>query len=220
MREEIAEELERIDSTLADIRLRISTLDPTFDSEGQDVVNLYERLAWAGLGLLLQNPMMALGGVAGWRGIIGGLAAAIAAGVVIAVFHVVLAPVTLIAVIWAAMTGGGVIAGLASIEKRVRQRALDTYEPALRALRDDPKVLEEIVRNIRSALTDIGDRIQTTVDQAISEERSNLEQLRDANRLSLSDKDALMTRLDGVAVQLRQTRVELRDLIADARQSS
>lgn len=220
MSEEVAEELERIDSALADIRLRISTLDPTFDPEGQDVVSLAERLAWAGLGLLLQNPLMALGGVAGWRGVFGGLAAGIGIAVVLAVFHVVLAPAALIAVIWASVFSGGTIAGMLSVEKTVRQKALATYEPALRALRDDPKITDEITRNIRAGLTDIGDRIQATVDQAIREERSNLEQLRDANRLSLSDKDALMTRLDGALVQLKRTRSELRDLIADAKQSS
>jgi len=187
LRDDIREECRGIDENLLEIRVEIANLDPTFQPEAAPVVSTWERITWIGIGIVVGDLSLGLtGGAGGWRAVAGSMGSAVATGVLLALFHVALGPVGLIAIIVAAM-GGGAGGAAMGIESRLRKAALKAYIPQLREFRASGKADELIGAELRKPLALMKTSVERSVGDIIGYERSEIEELFNTRTLDYGD---------------------------------
>lgn len=220
-RQALEAELAGIDRRIADINLRIQTLDPVI-VESEAVVGLHERLLTTGGSLLAFGPLAVFAVPGGWRSVVGTTIAALVASLGIpllsAVLGIAFAPAVVAGLLLASMTGGSVAGALYQIERRVRDKALAAFKPALRALEHDEKAIAEIVRAVGVAIQKDADAATAALDATLSEQRESLATLRAISAGSLEKKQSLCDRTEQADAQLTAVNVELSRMVDELQQ--
>jgi len=220
MREDIREEINKIDHELSAVSLTIGSLDPSFKPEAARAVSMWERVL-SSYAFLLFDPtgigaiVAGISAYGGFRAGAGAAGAGLAVGVTLATFGVALTSAVIPAAIAALVVG--IFIPVKDVEAVLKKRALKIYIPELRKLATDPSSAGKITSHLNEAFNKLKDDIANIVQDVLGDEDRSLKELRRLKGLARSDKEAMLAKLEPSApapAKLKNCREGLRELHA------
>jgi hypothetical protein len=221
-REELRVEYKGIDDKLRTMQLRLTALD-AMGGTAEGPISLQDRLIGTGLGIVLLGPIGVTAALGGWRatlgGVLGALTAKLGVALLAGMLGIAIAPAVLAGAIVAAVFGGSLLGGLFDLETRVRRKALEAVSPALRKLRQDQSILDELVRQIDEGLRRDGEAVLEALNRVLSIEKEKLQALERSNSSEISSREAKLADLDRDMNATRDARSALARLASEAGQT-
>lgn len=215
---EISKEVAYIESDINDIQFQLTSWKPQLDAP-TGTVSLSEKIIGTGMGILLGDPLLAFGGLGGFKAIAGQLAGAVVAGLglgALSALGIAIGPLFFPAVIIVPLLGG-IWGGGIGLEDKVKEKVLKEVDKKLQdAPREaDKKIDYEIEQKFDLAKKKVSEEVSLLINQEEEKVRKMLEM----NKRSEEEKKKDQAMLADIRNQIDAQRKALNNVLVLADQS-